>query len=249
MQVTSDCFISAQWPAPSHVRAGVTTRLGGTSEGVYASFNLAAHVGDSAVAVATNRQRLRNSLALPREPIWLQQVHGCAVVQADQCADDRCGDAVVSSAAGTVCAVLTADCLPVLLTDRAGTCVAAAHAGWRGLAAGVLEATVQKLPVSPKTLLAWLGPAIGPRAFEVGDEVRAEFLRHHSHASAAFVPSPNQRWYADLYLLARQRLIGCGVQDIFGGEYCTCEDSRHFYSYRRDGVTGRMASLIWLARE
>lgn len=249
MSNASPSFIPAQWPAPRHVRAGVTTRFGGASAGPFASFNLAAHVGDSDVAVATNRQRLRNNLALPSEPIWLQQVHGCTVVQPDMYADERCGDAVVSRATGTVCAVLTADCLPVLLTDRAGTCVAAAHAGWRGLAAGVLEATVLQLPAAPETLLAWLGPAISQRAFEVGEDVRAEFLRHDPRAAAAFAPSPNQRWFADLYRLARQRLVGCGVREIFGGEYCTYEDVGNFYSYRRDGVTGRMASLIWFVRE
>jgi len=238
-------FISPDWPAPANVRAAVTTRSGGVSVGPYASLNLGDHVGDEPVAVAENRARLVHALALPAEPGWLKQVHGTCVLDA-ALADGREADAGFATGPGVVCAVLTADCLPVLFCDRHGTHVAAAHAGWRGLAAGMLERTVEALGVPPGDVLAWLGPAIGPEAFEVGEEVRAEFLRHDARAAEAFRPSPEGRWLADLYALARLRLQRQGVTAIHGGGLCTFRDAARFYSYRRDGVTGRMASLVWL---
>ena len=238
-------WIIPNWPAPSWVKAVSTTRDAGVSGGVYASLNLAEHVGDDRQAVAENRRRLRESLALPAEPLWLQQVHGRAVVVADTAAAGAQGDAAVSRMAGHVCAVMTADCLPVLLCDRAGTRVAAAHAGWRGLADGVIEAAVAAIGVPANSLLAWLGPAIGPQAFEVGADVRAAFLAHDASAADAFRPH-GERWHADLYRLAHQRLAALGVTDVYGGDLCTYTDSARFYSYRRDGTTGRMATLIWM---
>ena len=238
-------WIIPDWPAPSWVKAVSTTRDGGTSGGVYASLNLAEHVGDDLQAVAENRRLLREILTLPTEPVWLQQVHGRAVVVADSAAAGPVGDAAVSRAAGHVCAVMTADCLPVLLCDRAGTAVAAAHAGWRGLADGVIEATVAALGVPANSLIAWLGPAIGPQAFEVGDEVRAAFIAHDAIAAEAF-QSHGDRWHANLYRLAHQRLAALGVAEVYGGDLCTHTDSTRFFSYRRDGATGRMATLIWM---
>jgi YfiH family protein len=241
-------WLTPDWPAPAAVRALCTTRGGGVSLGVYAGLNLGDHVGDAPESVAANRALLRDRLALPGEPLWLRQVHGCAVVgdPVEEGSGACEADAAVALGPGTVCAVLTADCLPILMCDRAGTRVAAVHAGWRGLAAGVCEAAVARMQAAPADLLVWLGPAIGPRAFEVGDEVRAAFLGEDPGAAAAFCPSPGGRWLADLYLLARQRLGALGVGEVWGGDLCTYTDARRFYSYRRDGVTGRMASLIWL---
>ena len=235
------------WPAPAGVRALVTIRSGGVSAAPYASLNLGDHVGDDPVAVAENRAVLRR--ALPAEPVWLNQVHGSGIVDADCVSGIPAADGSVARKAGTVCAVLTADCLPVLLCDRSGTVVGAAHAGWRGLAGGVLEAAVKAMAVDPAEILAWLGPAIGPRAFEVGGEVRHVFMAQDTAAERAFLPQAlpsTDKWLADIYLLARQRLARVGVTRVFGGDLCTFGDAGRFYSYRRDGVTGRMASLIWL---
>ncbi|MGD2112352.1 MAG: peptidoglycan editing factor PgeF [Gammaproteobacteria bacterium] len=240
-------WLLPDWPAPPAVHAVTTTRTGGVSTGPWSSMNPADHVGDAAAAVADNRARLREVLALPAEPVWLQQVHGVRVVDAARAGDRPQADAAWSAEPGVVCAVLTADCLPVVFADTAGRCVAVAHAGWRGLAAGVLEATVGQLPVPPRDLLAWLGPAIGPAAFEVGAEVRAAFLAHDPQAAAAFTPGGDGHWFADLYVLARQRLAACGVSAVHGGGWCTYRARARFYSYRRDGVTGRMATLAWLA--
>ncbi|OGI43867.1 MAG: hypothetical protein A2150_02460 [Candidatus Muproteobacteria bacterium RBG_16_64_11] len=239
-------FIFPDWPAPTHVRAVSTTRAGGVSRGPYASFNLGDHVGDDPVAVARNRELLREALALPAEPVWLRQVHGTRVI--DTARGDAHGEAdgAWSAQPGVVCAVLTADCLPVLLCDRTGTRVAAVHAGWRGLAAGVIEQGVHALGVAPEELLAWLGPAIGPRAFEVGPEVRAAFVQHDAAAAGAFVPSHDGRYLADIYALARLRLSALGVTRIEGGGFCTVTDRDRFFSFRRDGSCGRMATLIWL---
>lgn len=235
------------WPAPPAVQVVTTTRRGGVSRGPWTSMNPADHVGDAPADVAANQARLRERLALPAEPVWLQQVHGVRVVDAGRAGERPEADAAWTAQPGVVCAVLTADCLPVVFADRAGRCVAAAHAGWRGLAAGVLEATVRSLPVPPRDLLAWLGPAIGPAAFEVGGEVREAFLARDARTGSAFAPGVDGRWFADLYLLARQRLAACGVGDIYGGGWCTFRDAGRFYSYRRDGITGRMATLAWLA--
>ncbi|MCO6414248.1 MAG: peptidoglycan editing factor PgeF [Thiogranum sp.] len=240
-------MIVPEWPAAMHVKAVSTTRAGGVSVPPYAGLNLAGHVGDAPEAVAENRARLQQSLQLPQTPLWLNQVHGNRVVDAAAVAPGAEGDASYSSEAGVVCAVLTADCLPVLFCDRRGSRVAAAHAGWRGLAAGVLEATVAALDTAPGELMAWLGPAIGPRHFEVGDEVRHVFIDQQSAAHAAFTAGPDGRWMADLYRLARLRLQAAGVDAVYGGRFCTYAERDRFYSYRRDGVTGRMASLIWLA--
>ena len=238
-------WIVPDWPAAARVRAFTTTRRGGVSQAPYASMNLADHVGDDPLAVAQNRQLLQQQLELPGEPLWLQQVHGTTPVNALECTAAPSADASWSQQAGVVCAVLTADCLPVLLCDQRGETIAAVHAGWRGLAAGVIEQTVAAMPVQADELLAWLGPAIGPRAYTVGDEVRDAFLSHQDQASLAFQHAA-EGWKADLYLLARQRLSVCGVTAVYGGDRCTLSEPEDFFSYRRDGQTGRMASLIWL---
>lgn len=248
-------WIAPDWPAPLNVRAVSTTRSGGVSRGPYASFNLGAHVGDDQRAVAENRLQLRAELRLSREPRWLAQVHGASVATLEgsvsQQADDnpeksRTGDGAVTRTHGLACAVMTADCLPVLLCDRAGKTVAAAHGGWRGLAAGILENTLAAMRVPPAEILAWLGPAIGPEAYEVGDEVRAALIRDHADADQAFEPRAAGKWLCDLYQIASQRLRRAGVTHIYGGGFCTYSDHERFFSYRRDGECGRMATLTWL---
>lgn len=243
-------WIEPNWPAPTTVRALTTTRGGGLSQGPYESLNLGDHVGDEPWRVAANRERLLAAAGLPAEPVWLEQVHGCDVcrlgAEAAPTPATRRADAAVATAPGVVCAVLTADCLPVLLCDQSGTCVAAVHAGWRGLLDGVIEAAVARMGCPPQALMAWLGPAIGPDNFEVGDEVRSAFCARSPAAAAAFRPSPAGRWLADLYALARGRLDGFGVKRVSGGDLCTLSDAERFFSYRRDGVTGRMATLIWI---
>lgn len=236
--------LSADWPAPPQVRTLVTTRRGGVSEAPYASLNLGTHVGDDPARVADNRALLRE--LLPAEPAWLNQVHGTRVVDAATADDTPDADASVARAPGAVCVVMTADCLPVLLCDRAGSTVAAVHAGWRGLCDGVLEAAVAAMAVAPGELLAWMGPAIGPDAFEVGAEVRAAFVARDPAADAAFAPIDDGKYLADLYALGRQRLAAAGVGAVTGGDHCTVIERDLFFSYRRDRQTGRMASLIWL---
>lgn len=237
-------WLLPDWPAPARVKACVTTRSGGVSLAPFESFNLGEHVEDDSAAVAENRKRLTTALAC--RPAWLRQVHGIAVAPADPALVLE-ADASWTATPGVACAVLTADCLPVLFCDRAGTRVAAAHAGWRGLAGGVLEATLDALALPPTELLVWLGPAIGPQAFEVGPEVREVFVSAHAQTAAAFRPSPNAgRWMADIYRLARIRLAARGVSAVYGGGFCTHSDPR-FYSYRRASRTGRFASLIWLS--
>ncbi|HJW25859.1 MAG TPA: peptidoglycan editing factor PgeF [Rhodocyclaceae bacterium] len=238
-------LIVPDWPAPPGVKALQTTRGGGVSAAPYASLNLGDHVGDEPAAVAANRRRLAD--CLPAEPLWLTQVHGVTVADAGSARPGTEADGVVARQAGRVCAVMTADCLPLLLCDRAGTTVAAVHAGWRGLAAGVIEATVAAMGCSSENLLAWLGPAIGPGAFEVGDEVRAAFTVSDPRAADAFAPGAPGKWLADIWLLARQRLAALGVDAVWGGGECTVADGERFFSYRRDGVTGRMGTFIWLA--
>jgi YfiH family protein len=242
----SPSFLSPDWPAPAAVHAVVTTRGGGVSHGPYASLNLATHVGDEPSAVAANRARLREALALPAEPAWLEQVHGTRVSFLPD-GDRRSADAAVTFTKGCVCAVLVADCLPVVLAGRAGDRVGVAHAGWRGLAAGVVEATVAALDGDPGTLIAWLGPSIGRDAFEVGAEVREAFLGADPGATDAFQAGRDGRWLADLSALARRRLAAAGVTEVHGGGLCTHADRARFYSHRRDGITGRMAALAWLA--
>jgi YfiH family protein len=208
-------------------------------------------VGDAAAAVAENRRRLRAQLRLTAEPAWIEQVHGTGVLDLDvtpqqATSPSTAADAIVTRSVGRVCVVQVADCLPVLFAARDGSAVAAAHAGWRGLAAGVLEATVVKLAVQPDQLLAWLGPAIGPGHFEVGDEVRAAFIADDEGAAAAFIANARGRWHCDLVALARRRLGALGISSVFGGDWCTYADRERFFSYRRDGRCGRMAALIWL---
>jgi YfiH family protein len=239
-------WIIPRWPAPERVRAVSTTRAGGASRPPYASLNLAAHVGDDSGAVAANREHLAQAMRLPSTPAWLQQVHGTQVVDAAGVTLPVAADATYALVPGVVCAVLTADCLPVLLCDRGGRAVAAAHAGWRGLAAGVIDEGVRALGVSAGGLLAWLGPAIGPDSYEVGEEVRAAFVGRDPGAAGAFRESGAGRWRADLYELARRRLRALGITAIHGGGLCTLRDSTRYYSFRRDGQTGRMASLIWI---
>jgi purine-nucleoside/S-methyl-5'-thioadenosine phosphorylase / adenosine deaminase len=237
-------FIAPDWRAPPGVRALITTRIGGVSRGPYAGLNLGDHVGDDPAAVALNRARL--AAHLPHPPLWLRQVHGVGVADPRR---DRPGceaDASVTRQPGQVLAVLTADCLPVLLADESGAAIAIAHAGWRGLAAGVIERTVAALGTPPRRLVAYLGPAIGPRAFEVGHDVRDAFLRDDSDAASAFVPAASGKWFADLCALARQRLARLGTTRVYGGVFCTSSDPARFYSHRRDQITGRMASLLWL---
>ncbi|MBW8307799.1 MAG: peptidoglycan editing factor PgeF [Thiobacillus sp.] len=237
-------MILPDWPAPARVKCLMTTRAGGVSQAPWSSLNLGDHVGDDPAHVVANRARLRQQL--PAEPGWLRQVHSARVVELGR-EPNREADAALTRQPAQVCAVLTADCLPVLLCDRAGSVVAAAHAGWRGLADGVLEATVAAMQVPQEGILAWMGAAIGPHAFEVGDEVRQAFVAQHAEASVAFVPQPTPgKWLADIYQLARIRLKHAGVQAIYGGGRCTFNEADSFYSYRRDGVTGRMAALIWL---
>lgn len=241
-------WIRPDWPAPMHVMAVSTTRLGGVSVAPFDSMNLGSHVGDSPAAVASNRAIMRALVELPMEPCWLQQVHGTRVVECDQVRQNVEADASVTRKPGWVCAVMTADCLPVLFTDKEGTCVAAAHAGWRGLADGMLEETVAAMGVKPASILAWLGPAIGPDHFEVGEEVKQIFETHSSEAREAFKPAASEgKWMANMAMLARQRLHAVGVERIYGGDQCTFANEERFFSYRRDGRTGRMASMIWLA--
>jgi YfiH family protein len=238
-------FLVPEWPAPPAVRAVMTTRAGGVSGGPYASLNLASHVGDDPESVAENRRRLRAWLELPSDPSWLTQVHGLEVARLPQNLPDS-ADAAVAFTRGPVCAVLVADCLPVFLAGINGDRVGLAHAGWRGLTGGVIEATVAALDCDPALLVAWLGPAIGRRHFEVGAEVRDACLTGHPEAGAEFRPGRAGRWFADLPGLARRRLAACGVRAVLGGDLCTFSDPARFFSYRRDGATGRMAALIWL---
>lgn len=239
-------LIVPDWPLPSGVAACSSTRIGGVSQPPYDSLNLGAHCGDDLVHVEENRKRMFAAGQLPSKPVWLEQVHGKDVLKltGEPYASKR-ADASYSNTPGTVCAVMTADCLPVLFCNRNGTEVAAAHAGWRGLCAGVLEETVACFDDKPENILAWLGPAIGPDAFEVGPEVRDAFMAVEAIADRAFRPA-GEKYYADIYTLARQRLTSVGVTQVFGGDRCTFSQKGDFFSYRRDKNTGRMASFIWL---
>lgn len=244
-------LILPDWPSPARVRAAFTLRTGGVSQSPYDTFNVGAHVGDDPRAVAENRTRLRASLELPGEPAWLQQVHGCGVVDLDrQAAREPSGpaaDAAVTHAPGRVCVIQVADCMPVLFAAANGSAVGAAHAGWRGLAAGVLESTVRAMGTPAGDLLAWMGPAIGQAHFEVGEEVRAALLAADPGAAAAFIANERGRWQCDLYAVARRRLAALGVTSVHGGGWCTYTGAERFFSYRRDGRCGRMAALVWIA--
>ncbi|MBS0376215.1 MAG: peptidoglycan editing factor PgeF [Proteobacteria bacterium] len=239
-------WLAAELDAPRHVHAGTTTRTGGSSDGAYASLNLAAHVGDQAARVAANRAWLAASLGLPAEPLWLAQVHGARVVVHEHTPSlpPPEADAAVTFEPGRVLAVLTADCLPVAFASRDGQRLGLAHAGWRGLVTGVLERTVAALG-GGAGLCAWIGPGIGPAAFEVGEEVRAAFLAQDPADAIAFVPNARGRWQADLAGLARARLARLGVDPVRGGGLCTHALAARFYSYRREPGGGRMATLLW----
>ncbi len=241
-------WLTPDWPAPAHIRAATTLRHQGVSQGAWQSWNLATHVHDAAAHVAQNRELLSTQLQLPSEPVWLDQVHSNRVILLDEAlaSDNLQADGSFTREPGKVCVVMTADCLPVLLTNRAGTEVAAVHAGWRGLAAGVIEKAVQYFQCSADEVLAWFGPAIGPGAFEVGDDVRQAFIQTDPVTEKAFAPGGKGKYLADIYALARQRLHLQGVEAVYGGDHCTYTEAERFYSYRRDHDTGRMASLIWI---
>lgn len=236
-------FLFPDWPKPANIHAATTLRSGGVSVGPYASLNPALHVGDDRESVMNNRKLIRESLALPAEPVWLEQVHGNRVVKAEPEPAPPQADASYTDEPGAVCAVMTADCLPLLLCSLDGRSIAAVHAGWRGLWAGIISHAVAAL--GNAELLAWLGPAIGPRCFEVGEEVRAAFVQKSQAFDAAFESQGNGKWLADIYRLARIELTALGVANIYGGGFCTVTEQDRFYSYRRDTVTGRMATLIW----
>ncbi len=240
----TDHLLAPDWPAPANVRALQTTRFGGVSVAPYASLNLGSHVGDAPLNVERNRMRLNTML--PSEPVWLEQVHGIVVADADMAGCRTVADASIARRTGSVCVVMTADCLPVLLCDKAGSVVAAVHAGWKGLAAGVIDAAVLAMDVPPQNLMAWLGPAISQQAFEVGEEVRAAFVDADQKAAAAFIPGQAGKYLADIYALARLRLNTLGIRQIYGGDRCTYSEPDQFFSYRRDGVTGRQGAFIWL---
>ena len=244
--VRPDAWLTPDWPAPPGVRAISTLRSGGVSQPPYQSFNLAQHVGDDPQAVSANRDYLRQQAQLPAMPRWLTQVHGAREVNAARVHEGYEADAAFTHQPGVVCAVMTADCLPVLFCEDNGQWVAAVHAGWRGLAAGIIESAVRRMATRGEHVMAWLGPAIGPHAFEVGDEVRGTFVDNDAAAAGDFIPSPSGRWLMDIYALARRRLAGVGVRQIYGGHWCTASEADRFFSYRRDGRTGRMASLIWI---
>lgn len=247
MNSVSQSHIIPQWPAPAKVKAVSTTRLGGYSCGVYSSNNLATHVGDNAEAVIKNRHQLQLTAGLPSEPVWLTQVHSNRVVRAEMSQSLAEADAATTAQVQTVCVVMTADCLPVLFASKNGQQVAATHAGWRGLLDGILENTVAEFSQNNSEIIAWLGPAIGPQCFEVGEDVFSAFTERDEASAIAFRRvQQKQKWLADIYQLARLRLNSMGVTDIYGGDCCTYSDETHFFSYRRDGVCGRMATLIWL---
>ncbi|WP_299022070.1 peptidoglycan editing factor PgeF [uncultured Photobacterium sp.] len=239
-------LIFPDWPAAAHVKAASTTRLGGVSQPPYQGLNLGLHVGDEAELVGKNRTLLQQQLGLMEQPAWLNQIHSTRVIELQSpLSSVSDADGSYTQVAGLGCVVMTADCLPLLLCDKEGTQVAAVHAGWRGLADGIIEAALAKFTVPADSIMAWLGPAISPEVFEVGGEVREQFIAGSPQAEHAFKPH-GDKWLADLYILARQRLQAYGVTQIYGGQYCTFSDPELFYSYRRDGVTGRQASLIWL---
>ncbi len=239
-------FLHADWPAPPGVRALTTLRHGlGGSRPPFDAFNLGARCGDEVEAVAENRRQLEAVLALPSSPRWLRQVHGVGVA-VEPAADEPEGDAAVTATPGVVLAILTADCLPVVLAAKDGSEVAAAHAGWRGLCAGVLESTVAAMRTPPGRLVAWLGPAAGPRAYEIGEEVFEAFTAFDARARMAFLPTRPGHWKVDLYMLARQRLLDAGVTDVHGGGLCAISDPARFFSHRRDGRSGRIATLAWI---
>jgi polyphenol oxidase len=255
----TDSFLTPDWPAPLKVKSAITLRSGGVSGAPFESNNLALHVDDSEADVRQNRQNLIQTLALPAQPLWLNQCHGTDLVYVPEAHQAVSADGSYTDRADTVCAVLTADCLPVLFCNQSATQVAAAHAGWRGLCGGILRKTVASFSrgsdnSTPEQVMAYLGPAIGPQVFEVGSEVLDAFLRsaqneaHQQAVKRAFKPTDSRRgkYLADLYALARAELNASGVTEIYGGAHCSYSDSQRFYSFRREPKTGRNASLIWL---
>ena len=248
MNASRLAWIAPDWPAPPTVRAVATTRTGGESRAPYASLNLGAGTGDAPAAVARNRARVVSALGIQREPCWLDQVHGSDVVRAAHYERAPRADASVGRTGSPPCAVLTADCLPVVLCDTSGTRIGVAHCGWRGLARGVVASCIARMDRPGRELLAWLGPAIGPESYEVGPEVRDACLAATPGARRAFVPSRERkgRWLADLYAVAARQLESLGVERIHGGDFCTWRDGDRFFSHRRDGVTGRFATLAWI---
>lgn len=247
--MTTDLLITPDWPAPAHIKSFTTTRQGGVSNGPYSSLNLGDHVDDDPALVIENRQRLAQLAQLPAAPLWLSQTHSTEVINSTHWQKGCRADGIISHQPNHVCAVLTADCLPLLVCDQQGQQVAAIHAGWRGLLNGIIENAIMAFNTPPENLYVWLGPAIGPAQFEVGEEVRAAFVGVHPEAIEAFTASRPRHFLADIYQLARQRLSRMGVDAVFGGDLCTVSDATRFYSYRRDPITGRMASLIWIAQE
>ena len=241
-------FIEPTWPAPKAVRAYTSLRRGsGFSPAPYDSFNLAYHVADQPELVKANRQLLKQKLQLPEEPVWIDQIHSAIALEACEANSEKEADASFTAFPHKVCVIMTADCLPILLCDQKGREVAAIHAGWRGLAQGIIKNTLMKLKSPRAELLAWLGPAIGPQHFEVGLDVHEVFCKHSPEQQAAFKPSSPGKWLADIYALARFQLKAEGLQQIYGGDYCTYSQEADFFSYRRaKGACGRMASLIWL---
>lgn len=239
-------LIKADWPAPDNIHAVTTTRDGGVSMAPYAGLNLGAHVGDDINAVSDNRKQLRHQLALPNEPVWLSQTHSTDVADLDNLTPNLHADASTTSQTNIICAVLTADCLPILICDKQGQEVAAIHAGWRGLAAGIVDETLARLKSPAHECLAWMGPAIGASSFEVGHDVIDAYLAQSAEHRSAFRPA-GEKFLADIYQLAKTNLQMAGLNAIYGGQHCTYQQSEQFFSYRRDGVTGRMASLIWRA--
>jgi len=241
-------WLQADWPAPDFVKAGTTLRKGGMSLSPFDSFNLATHVGDELTAVKKNRAILQQNLNVPNAPLWLEQTHSTRAILLPSEEAIAKADAAYTTEKNSVCAVLTADCLPLLITDRQGSCVAAVHAGWRGLYDGIIEATIKKLPVAPESLLVWLGPAIGADVYEVGKEVYDAFTLSEDvdEIKRTFTSVSKEHWLFDLYHMAKLRLNKIGVKQIYGGDRCTLSEEEQFFSFRRDGVTGRMASLIWI---
>ena len=238
----TDSWLQADWPAPSFIQAGTTLRQGGVSRGEYSSLNIAAHVGDELAMVEKNRL----SLNLPNEPQWLEQIHSTKAILLPHEKSVPKADAAYTEKKNIICSVMTADCLPLLITNKQGSCVAAIHAGWRGLCNGIIEATIKSLPAEPESLLVWLGPAIGPDVYEVGEEVYDAYTKDNNEAKQAFTSVSEKHWLFDIYELAKLRLQKLGIKQVYGGDHCTFTEKDMFFSYRRDKVTGRMASMIWI---
>ena len=241
-------WLQADWPAPDFIKAGTTLRRDGMSKGVFASFNLATHVGDELAAVEKNRSILTRSLNLPNTPQWLEQIHSTKAVLLPNEETIPKADASYTSKENIICAVMTADCLPLLITNKQGSCVAAIHAGWRGLCDGIIEVTITKLAVEPESLFVWLGPAIGADVYEIGEEVYDAFTQDDNKAKQAFTSVSEGHWLFDVYQLAKYSLQKMGIKEIYGGDHCTLSETERFFSYRRDNVRGRMASRLWIEK-